>query len=85
MIHPSAVSGETGHRAFRILVERFFAVGGVAMNINIVSPETLRDAQRHPEKYENLQVRVAGWNVRWNDIPLREQDDYIARIETVGT
>ncbi len=46
--------------------------------------ETLRDAQRHPEKYENLQVRVAGWNVRWNDIPLREQDDYIARIETVG-
>ena len=84
MIHPSAVSGETGLRAFRVLVERFFAVGGVAMNVNIVSPETLRDAQRHPEKYENLQVRVAGWNVRWNDIPLREQDDYIARIETVG-
>ena len=33
------------------------------MNINIVSPETLRDAQAHPEKYENLQVRVAGWNI----------------------
>ena len=31
----------------------------------------------------NLQVRVAGWNVRWNDIPRKEQDEYIARIETV--
>jgi len=54
------------------------------MNINIVSPETLRDAQKHPAKYENLQVRVAGWNIRWNDIPRKEQDEYIARIETVG-
>ena len=53
-------------------------------NINIVSPETLRDAQKHPEKYENLQVRVAGWNIRWNDIPRKEQDEYIARIEAVG-
>ena len=60
------------------------AGGGVAMNINIVSPETLRDVQKHPEKYENLQVRVAGWNIRWNDIPRKEQDEYIARIETVG-
>ena len=54
------------------------------MNINVVSPETLRDAQNHPEKYENLQVRMAGWNVRWNDIPRKEQNEYIARIETVG-
>ena len=84
MIHPSTVAGEKGLRVFRMLVERFYAVGGVAMNINIVSPETLRDAQAHPEKYENLQVRVAGWNIRWNDIPRKEQNDYIARIETVG-
>jgi formate C-acetyltransferase len=84
IIHPSSVAGEKGLRAFRVLVERFFAGGGVAMNINIVSPETLRDAQKHPEKYENLQVRVAGWNIRWNDIPRKEQDEYIRRIETVG-
>jgi len=84
MIHPSTVAGEKGLRAFRLLAERFYAGGGVALNINIVSPETLRDAQAHPEKYENLQVRVAGGNIRWNDIPRREQDEYIARIETVG-
>ena len=84
MIHPSAVAGDKGLRVFRALVERFYAGGGVALNVNIVSPETLRDAQAHPDKYENLQVRVAGWNVRWNDIPRKEQDEYIARIETVG-
>ncbi|MBR3822272.1 MAG: hypothetical protein IKJ37_11735 [Kiritimatiellae bacterium] len=84
MMHPSTVAGEKGLRVFRMLVERFYAGGGVAMNINIVSPETLRDAQKHPAKYENLQVRVAGWNIRWNDIQRKEQDEYIARIETVG-
>ena len=84
MIHPSTVGGEKGLRVFRALVEQFFAGGGVAMNINVVSPETLRDAQKHPERYENLQVRVAGWNIRWNDIPRKEQDEFIARIECVG-
>lgn len=84
MMHPSTVAGEKGLDVFRALVERFYDGGGVALNINVVSPETLRDAQKHPEKYENLQVRVAGWNIRWNDIPKIEQDEYIARIETVG-
>ena len=43
----------------------------------------LRDAQLHPEKYENLQVRVCGWNVRWNDLTRAEQDAYIRRAENV--
>ena len=42
-----------------------------------------RDAQAHPEKYENLQVRVCGWNVRWNDMSKVEQDAYIRRAENV--
>ena len=37
-----------------------------------------------PEKYENLQVRVCGWNVRWNDMPKTEQDKFILRAEGVG-
>ena len=36
------------------------------------------------EKYENLQVRVCGWNVRWNDIPKVEQDKFIARAESIA-
>ena len=83
MLHPSLVAGENGLMAFRAIVERFYALGGVALNINVVSSETLRDAQKHPEKYENLQVRVAGWNIRWNDIPRKEQDEYILRVESI--
>ena len=48
-----------------------------------LSPEELRDARAHPEKYENLQIRVCGWNVRWNDIPKEEQDEYILRAERI--
>lgn len=94
MIHPSLVGGasekwsyeapDKGLRTLRVIIERFYAGGGIALNLNIVSAETLRDAQNHPDKYENLQVRVAGWNIRWNDIPRKEQNEYIARIECVG-
>ena len=84
VIHPSLVSGDKGLSAFRAIVEQYFDGGGIAMNVNIVSPELLREAQRHPERFENLQVRVAGWNVRWNDIPKKEQDEYIRRAEGVS-
>ena len=84
MIHPSAVSGEKGVWAFRKIVERYFSGGGVAININVVSPELLRQAQLNPRRYENLQVRVAGWNIRWNDIPKKEQDEYIRRLEVLN-
>jgi len=57
--------------------------GGCALNVNVIGADELRDAQAHPEKYENLQVRVAGWNVRWNDIPNKEQDEYILRAESI--
>ena len=53
------------------------------MQFNVFDPTELRDAQKHPEKYENLQVRVCGWNVRWNDLPKIEQDKYIRRAEEI--
>ena len=40
-----------------------------------------RDAQRHPEKYEDLQVRVCGWNVRRNDLSRAEQDHFVETAE----
>ena len=83
MVHPSLVIGDKGLLAMRALVERYFAVGGCAIHFNVFSAEELRDAQAHPERYENLQVRVCGWNVRWNDLPRRQQDAYIRRAEEV--
>ena len=81
---PSTAAGETGLAAMRALVEQYFANGGLVIQFNIHDAETLRDAQRHPEKYENLQVRVCGWNVRWNDIPKVEQDKFILRAESLA-
>ena len=83
MLHPSVCSGEKGLGVMRALVETFHRNGGSVIQFTVFSAEELRDAQAHPEKYENLQVRVCGWNVRWNDMSKVEQDAYIRRAENV--
>ena len=57
---------------------------GISIQFNIFDSSMLRDAQAHPEKYKNLQVRVSGWNVLWNDMSHEEQDAYIRRAENIG-
>ena len=83
MLHPSTVAGDRGLETMRTIVETYHARGGVQIHFNVVDPAELRDAQLHPEKYENLQVRVCGWNVRWNDLDRREQDAYLRRLEAI--
>ena len=83
MLHPSVCHGKKGLRAMRSLVEVFHRNGGSVMQFTVFSAEELKDAQLHPEKYENLQVRICGWNVRWNDLSRKEQDAYICRAENV--
>ena len=83
MLHPSVCIGDKGLNAMRALVEVFHANGGSVIQFTVFSAEELRDAQKHPERYENLQVRVCGWNVRWNDLSRKEQDAYIRRAENV--
>lgn len=57
--------------------------GGQTMQFNIFNTQTLKDAQKHPEKYQNLQVRVCGWNVLWNNLSKKEQNAYITRAEII--
>jgi len=83
MLHPSVCSGEKGLQVMKALVRQFHRNGGSVIQFTVFSAEELRDAQAHPEKYENLQVRVCGWNVRWNDLSKSEQDAYIRRAENV--
>ena len=83
MLHPSACAGEKGLQVMKVLVRQFHKNGGSVIQFTVFSAEELRDAQAHPEKYENLQVRVCGWNVRWNDLSKAEQDAYISRAENV--
>ena len=80
---PSAVQGDDGLEAMYGLVTTFGKRGGHAIHINVFDAETLRDAQKHPERYEDLQIRVCGWNVLWNNINKKEQDGFIRQAEAL--
>ena len=63
------------------LVRTYFMLNGMHIQFNIFSAETLRDAQRHPEKYPNLLVRVAGYSALFTTLDPKVQDDIISRTE----
>ena len=84
MLHPSAVSGAKGVQTLAALIRTHFALGGMAIQFNIFDAAVLREAQQHPERYGNIQVRVCGWNVRFTDLRRDEQDMFIAKAEAVS-
>jgi formate C-acetyltransferase len=63
------------------LVETFFAGGGQELQVAVLDPGTLRDAQAHPERHADLLVRVAGFNARFVDLAPVEQEELIQRAE----
>ncbi|MBR1966954.1 MAG: hypothetical protein IKA22_10135, partial [Lentisphaeria bacterium] len=81
MLHPSEVKGAAGLQAMRSLLMTYIKNFGHAMHFNVMDPEILRKAQKDPEKYRHLQVRICGWNVLWNSIGRKEQDAYIRQAE----
>lgn len=78
---PSAVKGEEGLEAMYGLVKTFVDNNGHAIHINVFDAETLRAAQKEPEKYQDLQIRVSGWNVKFNNMSREEQDGFIRQAE----
>ncbi len=83
MLHPSSVSGKDGVQILVSLIRSFIAHGGSGIQFNIFDAKILRDAQVHPEKYENLQVRVCGWNVRFTDLTPEAQETFIRQAKTL--
>jgi pyruvate formate-lyase/glycerol dehydratase family glycyl radical enzyme len=63
------------------MIESFFKNGGFHIQINILGKETLIEAQKHPEQYGNLLVRVAGYSAFFVDLPREIQDEIISRTE----
>lgn len=63
------------------LVRTYFKFGGHHIQFNIVDTETLRDAQKHPDQYKDLLVRVAGYSDYFNDMTEQLQNEIIARTE----
>ncbi len=79
--HPAALSGTEGILKFVALIRGFFDQKGMHMQFNVVNRETLLDAQKHPENYRNLVVRVAGYSALFTTLSRSLQDDIIARTE----
>ncbi len=82
--HPSALKGASGIEGFIALIRAFFDQKGMHMQFNVVSRETLYDAQKHPENYKNLVVRVAGYSALFTTLSKTLQDDIINRTEQGG-
>ena len=82
--HPTALAGRNGLENFVSLVQGFFDRKGMHMQFNVVSRETLRDAQKHPEKYKSLVVRVAGYSALFTTLSRSLQEDIINRTEQGG-
>lgn len=78
---PSIVRGEEGLIKVKDLIRAYFKLDGHHIQLNIVDGNTLRDAQKNPEKYKNLIVRVAGYSDYFNNLNKGLQDEIIARTE----
>ena len=79
--HPSALAGEMGLEKFVAYLRGFFDQKGMHVQYNVISRETLLDAQAHPENYKTLVVRVAGYSALFTTLSRSLQDDIISRTE----
>lgn len=79
---PQMLSTEENKQKLEMLIRTFFnRLHGYHVQYNIVSKETLIDAQKHPEKHKDLIVRVAGYSAFFNVLSKKTQDDIIGRTE----
>ena len=77
IVHPSSVEGEEGLDAIVAMFRTYFEKGGMTIHGNIVSAEELIAAQKDPEKYQDLQVRVCGWNDYFVKLTMNQQNEFI--------
>ena len=75
------VNKNDGLKRFVNMIDQYFAMGGNQMQFNVVSKKTLLDAQKNPDKYANLLVRVAGYSAYFSELSKEVQEDIIARTE----
>lgn len=76
---PSAVAGDTGLQNFAAVVRSYFDHKGMHVQFNVIDRETLLDAQKNPDNYKDLVVRVAGYSAQFVVLAKEVQDDIINR------
>jgi len=78
---PTVFEDERGIKNLIAMIRTYFDLDGMQMQFNVVSTKTLRNAQKHPEKYLDLMVRVAGYTAPFVSLDKAVQDSIIARVE----
>ncbi|MDL2298561.1 glycyl radical protein [Synergistaceae bacterium OttesenSCG-928-D05] len=81
---PSVLAGDEGIEGVKNLIRSYFKLGGHHIQFNVVDEETLRDAQKNPEQYKGLLVRVAGYSDYFVDLDNYQQEEIIARNAQEG-
>ncbi|MHC1708021.1 MAG: trans-4-hydroxy-L-proline dehydratase [Bacteroidales bacterium] len=81
---PSFFSGHESLEKLTALIRAYFKMDGHHIQFNVVNAETLRDAQKYPERYKDLIVRVAGYSDYFNDLGKDLQEEIIRRTEHDG-
>ncbi|MBR6950384.1 MAG: hypothetical protein IKH56_01490, partial [Oscillospiraceae bacterium] len=80
-IHPTALQSNDGITKLEDVTKAYFDQGGMEVQYNVVDSKTLKKAQKNPEKYHNLVVRIAGFSAYFVDMTEAMQEDIISRAE----
>ncbi|MHB1004856.1 MAG: pyruvate formate lyase family protein [Chloroflexota bacterium] len=78
---PAAIKGENGLQRLIAFVRGFLEMGGAVLTVTVTDVETLRRAQREPEKYRGLRVRMGGWQAYFVALNREHQEHHIARVK----
>lgn len=81
---PRFFEDENSYECLTALIRSYFSMDGHHIQFNVVNAETLRDAQKHPELYRDLIVRVAGYSDYFNDLGEDLQNEIINRTEQIS-
>ncbi|SDE57462.1 glycyl radical protein [Sporomusa acidovorans] len=82
-IHPTALRNAAGIDKLRDMTKSYFKTGGMEVQYNVVSSETLRAAQADPQSYRDLVVRIAGYSAYFVELSRDCQNDIISRNENM--
>jgi formate C-acetyltransferase len=80
-IHPSAVTTEEDKRKLRDMTKTYFEMGGMEVQYNVISADTMKAAQKDPDTYRDLVVRIAGYSAYFIELNTDMQNDLIRRTE----
>lgn len=80
-MHPASIKGTQGSRKMLQMIKEFMDQGGYHIQFNVVDSRMLKDAQKKPQEYRDLLIRVAGFTQYWVEVAKPIQDELIARTE----